>query len=176
MAGDERNHIDSGNLTVTGRHSEVPEPHVGIDESEDGVVIVVTQAFGPKGDNLVGFAEGVEFDGYPAVSVGVRFDGEEGVVHLSPIHGDSRKLGFTDIPYGTKCELFCPVSGEPLPVLGEVEDGSDAKYCALYLTPKLDEGAVVMISDVWGHFHSRIIDDMELLSYWAVTQDEKAEE
>lgn len=176
MAGDERNHIDSGNLTVTGRHSEVPEPHVGIAENEDGVVIVVTQAFGPKGDNLVGFAEGVDFDGYPAVSVGVRFDGKEGVVHLSPIHGDSRKLGFTEIPKGTKCELFCPASGELLPVLGEVEDGSNAKYCALYLTPKLDEGAVVMLSDVWGHFHSRIIDDMELLSYWAVTQDEKAQE
>ncbi len=172
MAGDERNHIDDEHLHVTGRHSDVPEPHVGIDESEDGVVIVVTQAFGPKGDNLVGFAEGVEFDGYPAVSVGVRFDGKEGIVHLSPIHGDSRKKGFTDIPAGTKCELFCPVSKEPLPVLGEVEDGSGAKYHALYLTPKLEDGAVVMISDVWGHYHSRIIDDMELLSYWAVKQDE----
>ena len=82
MAGDERNHIDDANLHVTGRHSEVPAPHVGIDQNDDGVVIVVTQAFGPKGDNLVGVSD-VTFDGYPAVSVGVRLpDGKEGVVHL----------------------------------------------------------------------------------------------
>jgi hypothetical protein len=175
MAGDERNHIDD-NLHVTGRHSEVPQPHVGIDDDGDGVVIVVTQAFGPKGDDLVGFSD-VTFDGHPAVSIGVRLpDGREGIVHLSPIHGDSRKEGFTEIPTGTKCELFCPTSGEPLPKLGEVEDGSDATYRALYLTPKLEEGAVVMVSDVWGHFHSRIIDDMELLSYWAVTHDEGDDE
>ena len=173
MAGDERNHIDDANLHVTGRHSEVPAPHVGIDQNDDGVVIVVTQAFGPKGDNLVGVSD-VTFDGYPAVSVGVRLpDGKEGVVHLSPIHGDGRKSGFTEIPKGAKCELFCPVSKEPLPALGEVEDGSGASYRALFLTPKLEDGAVVMISDVWGHFHSRIIDDMELLSYWAVNQEKQ---
>ncbi|MAQ18168.1 MAG: hypothetical protein CMN30_25655 [Sandaracinus sp.] len=173
MAGDERNHIDDANLHVTGRHSEVPAPHVGIDQNDDGVVIVVTQAFGPKGDNLVGVSD-VTFDGYPAVSVGVRLpDGKEGVVHLSPIHGDGRKAGFTEIPKGAKCELFCPVSKEPLPALGEVEDGSGASYRALFLTPKLEDGAVVMISDVWGHFHSRIIDDMELLSYWAVNQEKQ---
>ena len=176
MAGDERNHIDDKNLTVTGRHSEVPAPHVGIAQNDDGVVIVVTQAFGPKGDNLVGFAKGVEFDGHPAVSLGVRLpDGREGIVHLSPIHGDSRKEGFTEIATGTKCEIFCPASSEPLHVLGEVEDGSGASYRALYLTKKLEDGAVVMISDVWGHFHSRIIDDMELLSYWAVNQEKNAE-
>lgn len=177
MARDERNHIDEEHLHVTGRHSEVPEPHVGIHDHGDGVVIVVTQAFGPKGDNLVGFARGVEFDGHPAVSLGVRLpDGREGIVHLSPIHGDSRKEGFTEIATGTKCEIFCPVSGEPLPILGEVEDGSGASYRALYLTPKLEDGAVVMISDVWGHFHSRIIDDMELLSYWAVAQEKEADQ
>ena len=174
MAGDKRDHIDDEHLYITGRHSEIPQPHVDIDESDDGVVIVVTQVFGPKGDNLVGFADDVDFDGYPAVSIGVRTeDGREGVVHLSPIHGDGRKQGFTTIAPGTKCELFCPVSNEPLPKLGEVEDGSEASYRALYLTPKLDDGAVVMISDVWGHFHSRIVDDMELLSYWAVTHDDE---
>ncbi len=31
---------------------------------------------------------------------------------------------------------------------------------------------MVMISDVWGHYHSRIIDDMELISYWATTVDQ----
>jgi hypothetical protein len=162
---------ERSDLKVTGRHSEIPAPNVTIDDSGDGVIIVVTQAFGPKGDNLVGISD-VKFDGHPAVSLGVRTpDGREGLVHLSPIHGDPRKSGFVDIAPGTKCEIFCPVSKEPLPALGAVEDGSGATYRALFLTPKLEEGAVVMISDVWGHFHSRIIDDMELLSYWAVTHD-----
>jgi hypothetical protein len=90
-------------------------------------------------------------------------------VHLSPIHGDPRKKGFTNIAPGTRCEIFCPVTDLPLPKVGEVEDGSGATYYALYLTPRMDEGAMVMISDVWGHYHSRIIDDMELISYWAAT-------
>jgi len=168
-----KSNVDSENLVVTGRHSEIPKPNVDIDEGGDDVVIVVTQAFGPKGDSLVG-VEDVTFDGHPAVTVGVRLpDGREGLCHLSPIHGDSRKSGFTEIEPGTKCELFCPVSRDPLPALGAIEDGSDATYRAIFLTPKLQESAVVMISDVWGHFHSRIVDDMELLSYWAVTESEK---
>lgn len=168
MTGSDPKNVDKKNLTVTGRHSEIPAPHVGIDEQSDGVIIVVTQAFGPDGDSLVGISD-VKFDEYPAVTVGVRTpDGREGLVHLSPLHGDARKEGFTDIAPGTKCELYCPVCKKPLDVLGPVEDGSNANYRALYLTNKLSDGAVVMISDVWGHFHSRIVDDMELLSYWAV--------
>jgi hypothetical protein len=164
---------EQGKLTVTGRHSEIPAPHVAIDEAGSDVIIVVTQAFGPKGDNLVGHSD-VAFDGHPAVSIGVRTpDGREGIVHLSPIHGDPRKEGFDAVAPGTHCVLFCPVSKEPLPILGQVEDGSGANYRALYLTPKLDESAVVMISDVWAHFHSRIVDDMELLSYWAVTHEDE---
>ena len=161
---------DNKDLTVTGRHSEIPKPNVTINERNDGVIFVVTQAYGPKGDNLVGISD-VTFDEYPAVTVGVRLpDGREGQVHLSPIHGDARKEGLSPIAPGTKCELFCPTSGEKLDAVGEVEDGSGALYHAIYLTPKLDKGAMVMISDVWGHFHSRLIDDMELLSYWAVNQ------
>jgi hypothetical protein len=163
-------HIDSEHLTVTGAHKSIPAPHVGV-EAGDQVVIVLTQAFGPRGDNLVGIS-GVSFDGYPAVTVGVRGGGKEGLVHLSPIHGDARKEGLAGIPLGTKCELFCPVSKLPLPKLGEVDDGSGAEYHALYLTPQLSESSVVMLSDVWGHYHSRVVDDMELISYWAATHDE----
>lgn len=171
--GTEKN-VDQEHLTITGRHSEIPAPHVGIDEESDGVIIVVTQAFGPTGENLVGVSD-VTFDGHAAVTLLLRLpDGREGEVHLSPLHGDARKEGLTDIAPGTKCELLCPVSKEPLDVLGPVEDGSDANYRALYLTKKLNQGAVVMVSDVWGHFHSRIVDDMELLSYWAVNLDSKA--
>lgn len=163
--------VDRDHLTITGAHDRIEERHVSIHPEPEGVVIVVSQAYGPRGDNLVGISN-VEFDGHPAVTIGVRTpDGREGLVHLSPIHGDPRKIGMTDIEPGTPVQLFCPVSREPLPYLGEVEDGSGARYYGIYLTPRLSDGAVVAVSDVWDHYHSRIVDGMELISYWAATHE-----
>ena len=102
--------VDRRNLTVTGRHKAVTGPHLAISEQE--VTVVVTQAFGPGGHNLVGISD-VAFDGHPAVTLKIRAGGREGFVHLSPIHGDSRKEGMIDIPGGTRCELLCPVSNQP---------------------------------------------------------------
>jgi hypothetical protein len=158
-----RKHIDEENLTVTGAHRNSQPPGIMV---EDDVVIVVTQAFCPKGHNLVG-AYDVKFDENPAVTLKVRAKSGEGLVHLSPVHGDKRKAGFTDIEVGSKCELLCPVCDAPLPKVGAVEDGTDAEYYALFLTPKLEQGALVAISDVWGHYHSRVVGDDELISYWA---------
>jgi hypothetical protein len=167
--------VDRRHLRVTGRHKAVADPNVDIQDGDitGTVVIVVTQAYGPRGDNLVGISD-VTFDGYPAVTLKLRAAGEEGLIHLSPIHGDGRKAGFTDIPAGTRCELFCPVSGQPLDTVGEVEDGSGARYYALYLTPQKSAGSMVMISDVWGHYHSRIVDDFELISAWATNHADPA--
>lgn len=158
--------VDRRNLHITGKHKAVT-PNVAV---KDDVVVIVTQAYGPRGDNLVGISDAT-FDGHPAVTLKIRADGREGLVHLSPIHGDSRKEGMIDIPSGTRCELFCPVSGQPLDIVGEVEDGSGARYYGLYLTPQLSRGSMVMVSDVWGHYHSRIIDDFELISAWAASHD-----
>jgi hypothetical protein len=155
--------VDRKNLTITGRHRAVTGPNITV---EDDVLVIVTQAFGPRGDNLVGISD-AEFDGYPAVTIGIRVQGQEGLIHLSPIHGDGRKTAPFDIAPGTHCELFCPVSKQPLDIVGEVEDGSGARYYSIYLTPQLSLGSMVMISDVWGHYHSRIIDDFELISAWA---------
>ena len=152
---------------ITGNHKAVAEPHVAV---HDDVVVVVTQAYGPKGDDHVGISD-VTFDGHPAVTLGVRANGQEGLVHLSPIHGDSRKEGLSDLPAGTVCELVCPVSGQALDKVGDVEDGTGAEYYALYLTPQLSRGSMVMVSNVWGHYHSRIIDDFELISAWAPGED-----
>lgn len=163
--------VDRKRLRITGNHRAVAEPSIDVQQSDDDVVVVITQAYGPRGDNLVGISD-VTFDGYPAVTLKMRAAGREGLVHLSPIHGDSRKAGFTDVAPGTRCELFCPVSGLPLPRLGDVEDGTGASYYGLYLTPALSKGSMVMISDVWGHYHSRIIDDFELISSWAATHED----
>jgi hypothetical protein len=161
--------IDRRNLRITGQHQAIEEPHVGIDDSAAGVVIVVTQAYGPKGDNLVGISD-VTFDGHPAVTLGVRGGGQDGLVHLSPLHGDSRKAGLTDLPVGTVCELYCPVSGQPLDLVGDVEDNAGAQYYAIYLTPQLSRGSMVMVSNIWGHYHSRIVDNFELISAWAANE------
>lgn len=94
-------------------------------------------------------------------------------MHLSPIHGDKRKAGLTDIASGTKVQIFCPVSKLPLDELGPVDDGSGASYFALYLTKERSQSAVVMITDVWDHYHSRIVDDNALISYWARTHPDE---
>lgn len=161
-----RKNIDVDNLRITGAHQTVSDMHVDV---KDDVIVIVTQAYGPDGDNLVGVSD-VEFDGYPAVSVLVKAGDKEGLVHLSPFHGDRRKSGMTDIPVGTKCELFCSVSKKPLDKVEHVGDG-DADYYAVYLTPRLSEGEMVAISDVWGDYHSRIVDNFELISSWAVEED-----
>ena len=158
-------HVDTKNLQV----GEIPERHDSLQALPNTVTMVVTQAFGPQGHNLAGFSD-VKFNGYPAITLLLRTpDGREGLVHLSPIHGDKRKTGFVDIAPGTRCTLLCPVTKQPLDELGSVEDGTGARYYALYLTPKLSKGSTVAISDVWDHFHSRIVDDESVISYWAQT-------
>lgn len=160
-----KEHIDTQNLQVR----DLPPQHDSLQPVANHVTLVVTQSFGPGGNNLVGYSD-VTFDGHPAVSLLVRTpDGREGLVHLSPIHGDKRKTGFTDIAPGTRCTLLCPVTKRPLDKLGPVEDGSGADYYALYLTPKLAKGHAVAITDIWDHFHSRIVDDEAVISYWAQT-------
>lgn len=163
-----RKNIDVAHLEVAERLSDRDDLHVKVDED---VLIIVTQAFGPKGDNLVGLSD-VEFDGYPAVSVLVQTEDQgEGLVHLSPFHGDRRKAGFTTIRPGTRCRLVCPVSKEPLdPVKASSNDG-DANYYAIYLTPDLSKGELVALSDVWDDYQSRIVDNNELVSFWSAAQE-----
>lgn len=143
-----------------------------ISGADDGVQIIVNKIYGPKGDNLIGISD-VEFDGYPALTVSVETpDGRTGLVHLSPIHGDSRKAGMTDIARGTRLALSCPVSGEPLEKVDDIGDGFGAAYYALYRTPGLSKGAMILISNVWGHYHSRVIDEFEVIAHYADVQDE----
>jgi hypothetical protein len=162
-----KQHVDTKNLQL----KDIPEQHDSLQPVADAVTLVVTQAFGPGGDNLAGFSD-VKFNGYPAITLLLRTpEGREGLVHLSPIHGDPRKSGFTDIAPGTRCTLLCPVTKRPLDKMGPVDDGSGAEYFALYLTPKLSKGHAVAVTDLWDHFHSRIVDDEAVISYWAQTHD-----
>jgi hypothetical protein len=163
-----RDDVDLENLQITGTGS-APDGSGAITITDE-VIVVINQAYGPTGESLVGVGD-VEFGGYPAVTLLVRADGREELVHLSPIHGDRRKRGFEDLPVGTKCELLCPVTKKPLHKIGKVVDRGDAEYWAIYLTPKLDKGSMIYVSDVWGHHHSRIVEDNELISYWATAEE-----
>ena len=129
--------------------------------------IVVRKVFGPQGDNLVGISD-VTFDGFPAISVGVETpDGRRGTVQISPIHGDERKAGFLEIEPGCQLRLFCPISQQPLERVLDIDDRFGAGYYRLYRTASLDKGSVILISDVWGHYHSRVIDQFTLVADWA---------
>jgi hypothetical protein len=143
--------------------------------TKDGVQVIVDRAFGPQGDDLVGISD-VTFDGLPALTLKIRTpDGREGLVHLSPIHGDPRKAGFTDIEPGTVCQLSCPVSGAPLERVEDIDDVFGAGYYRIFRTADRSPGSSILISDVWGHYHSKIIDDFEIISAWADLLDSLAE-
>ncbi len=158
--------IDREHLEVVGGKTKPQEElHVKVEPVEQDVLIIVTRAFGPTGANLVGLTD-VEFDGYPAVTVGVRVNGQEGLVHLSPFHGDRRKVAFGEIEDGARCELFCPVTRAPLPRLVDGDAEGRPGYYALYLTPELSRGEMVLLSDIWNDYTSRIIDNNELISEW----------
>lgn len=166
-----RESVDVDNLQITGaKPSEGPGAPITV---RDEVIIVVNQAYGPAGDMLVGISD-VTFDGFPALTLRVRAAGRDELVHLSPIHGDRRKRGMEGLPSGTKCELLCPVSGKPLPKVGRIP-GSEAEYCAIYLTPRRDEGSMIYVSDVWDHHDSRIIDNNEMISLWVAAEGDEGE-
>lgn len=168
--------IDHENLEITGKHTELPSDANVTVETVEKVKVIITQAYGPDGEQLVGISDQA-FDGYPALTLLVRAGDQEGLVHLSPIHGDDRKSGLTDIPVGTKCELLCPTSKKPLDVVESIDDGKvQGEYCAIYLTSALSKGSMVMVSNTWGHYHSRVVNEFELISHWASQHDELAAE
>ena len=161
-----REHVDLDHMDITGLR---PRPDMPLTVTDE-VIIVIDQAYGPNGDNLIAYGD-VQFDGFPALTLLVRVGEREELVHISPIHGDRRKQGFEDLAAGTKCELLCPVSRQSLPKIGQVVDGSDAEYYAIYLTDRLERGSAIYVSDTWGHHHSRIVDNNELISAWAAAEE-----
>jgi hypothetical protein len=130
----------------------------------DQAFVVVTQAFCPNGHNLVG-AGPTAFEGYPAIAIWVSDGKSQGMVELSPVHGDGSKVG-PDFPQGTKLKLECPVCRAELPLLARCSCQADGTLRKLYLSEKRDEAYLVGICDVWGCARSRVIDANEILSEW----------
>ena len=130
----------------------------------DQTYVVVTQAFCPDGHNLVG-AGCTAFDGQPGIAIWVRGDESQGLVELSPIHGDKSKSG-QEFPAGTKLRLECPFCRTELPYLAECACRKGASLRKLFLNERRDEAHVVGLCDIWGCTRSRVVDGNELLSEW----------
>ncbi|MBI5502310.1 MAG: hypothetical protein HY907_18850 [Deltaproteobacteria bacterium] len=126
--------------------------------------VVVTQAFCPASHNLVG-AGPTAFDGYPGIAIWVDDGKTQGLVELSPIHGDRSKVG-PEFAAGTRLRLECPVCRAELAFLAECSCQPGATLRKLYLNERRDEAHVVGLCDIWGCTRSRVIDGSEILSEW----------
>lgn len=129
----------------------------------DGVIIQVTQAFCPRGHDLVRDRETL-FDGEPGISLWVSDGEKSGVVVLSPFHGDPSRRGRDDFAPGHPLQVACPDCRAPLPELSPCGCGPDARLVGIYLTPALDQGQVVAVCNVWGCHRSKVFDQAQLLS------------
>lgn len=150
-------------LNLPAGDSAQPSPDLHLARFQgDGAIILVTQAYGPQGHNLVR-PDNTRFDGYPGVAVQVETEiGHKGIVVLSPFHGDPTKAGMEEIPSGTPCRVSCPECSEELLAVGDCSCGG--KLHALYLSARLSEGDYALICDRWNCHRSRVVDGWDILS------------
>lgn len=127
----------------------------------DGSFIIVTQAFCPKGHDLVAYP-GPTFDGFPGISIHVVAGGVDEIVTLSPMHGDDRRQGSEAFEPGTQCQLSCPVCGEGLPSFGDCDCGKGRLH-AIELVRK-GGGEVVALCDVAECHRSRVAEGLDVLA------------
>ncbi len=137
--------------------------------TENGYIVVVTRAYGPNGEDLIAY-DGPTFSGEPGVKLHVKQGDKEDDVILSPFFGDPSKVSHVEFDVGKRCELTCPESGEPLAQIPGMGSQDGGHFYAIYLTPKLGEGELVAINDVWGNTNSRILSEGELLKLYAESE------
>jgi hypothetical protein len=128
---------------------------------DDGVVVVLTQAFCTTGHNLI--RPGEKFQGFDGIHLWVSDRAKEGLVVVSPIHGDASKRGLS-FRKGTKLEIACPECRTALPNLCRCSCGKGGALRTIYLTPELSDAHQAAVCDIWGCPRSRVIDSNEILS------------
>ena len=131
--------------------------------NEDGMLIVVTQAYGPNGESLMDEEGDHLFSGEAAIRLRVRQGDLVDDVLLSPFYGDPSKFSNTEFEPGKSCELFCPKTDTPLELIPGLVTEEGGSYYAIYLTDKLQDGEMVAINDVWGNTSSRILGEGDVL-------------
>jgi hypothetical protein len=133
---------------------------------DEGLVIVVTQAFGPNGEDLID-RDGPLFSGEPGVKVRVKQGDLVEDVVLSPFYGDSSKVSNVPFKEGVPCELSVPSSGAPLDKIPGMRTDEGGEFFAIYLTPRLKNGELVAINNIWGNYNSQMLDEQGLLELYA---------
>ncbi len=128
---------------------------------KDDVMVVLTQAFCTTGHNLI--RPGEQFHGFDGLHLWVSDGKTEGLVVVSPIHGDGEKRG-ASFRRGAKLEISCPECKTPLPKLCRCSCGKGGSLRTIYLTPELNEAHQAAVCDIWGCPRSRVIDSNEILS------------
>ncbi len=127
-------------------------------------VIAVTQLYCPNGHNLINPESAARFNGYPGISIMVKGKEEEGVVIVSPIHGDDTHFGAADFEPGEVTELTCPECGVVLPSIQPCGCLPGAQLVGLFLDDSLKEGDQVAICNAWGCLRSRVTDRFQVIS------------
>lgn len=131
-----------------------------------GYVIVVTRAFGPNGEDLIDH-EGPRFSGEPGVKLTVKQGDLTEDVILSPYYGDPSKISETEFVEGKPCELFVPGTNTPLDKIPGMATEDGGEYFAIYLSPKLQDGELVAINNIWGNYTSQMLDEGEIMMKYA---------
>ena len=130
----------------------------------DDVVILATQAFCPQGHNLIS-DDNEKFDGFPGIRLHLTAaTGEESEVTLSPFHGDAAKRCQKESPDGTRFTIACPICRTPLPKLTKCHCAHNGDMVTLFLTPALQESAILALCNVWGCPRSRSVDNWQIIS------------
>jgi hypothetical protein len=137
-------------------------------ELANSAFIIVTQAFCPNGHDLVAI-EGPTFDGFPGITIKVRGQGEDGLITLSPMHGDGRKESTAEFADGQRYDLVCPVCDVALPKFARCDCG-EGRLHAIDLVPS-GKGEIVAICDVAGCRRSRVADGLEVLAVFVQPGD-----
>lgn len=135
-----------------------------------GFVIVVTRAFGPNGEDLIDY-DGPTFSGEPGVKLRVtQGDVSEDVV-LSPYYGDPSKIFSADFESGEPCQLSVPETGAPLDKIPGMKTDEGGEFFAVYLTPKLGDGELVAVNNIWGNTNSQMLSEGDILKLYAEMED-----
>ena len=127
-------------------------------------VIAVTQLFCPNGHNLISKNSSARFNGYPGISVIVKGAKEEGLVIISPIHGDDTRFGEQDFEPGEVTSLICPQCNVELPNVQPCGCVPGANLVGFYLDQDLTDGNQVVICNSWGCLRSRVTDRFQIIS------------
>ncbi len=153
-----KDRIDKKGLTV---HKKQPREEASI-RVEDDIFVIVTQLFCPNGHNLVD-GENKNFDGYGGIRLLLSDGKTEGIVEVSPFHGDSAKTG-VEFEQGVRLSIKCPSCKVELPALARCSCSGHGMVRKMYLTPARTDSSIVAVCDVWGCPRSRVIDGNDLLS------------